>query len=96
MKDKSFFTFKKFKDIEAEEFNEINLDDFKKSQLNELKEKELPDFKNFLDNSNTDISIENLRTELNSDEAIKNVLKELEDIGLDGRAPLKLLKTLKI
>lgn len=96
-KDNSFryVRFKSFKELEKDEFKDIKLDDFKKSRLNEFKNKEKIDFKRFLEHSKLTRSIENLRTQLNSDNAIKNVLKELEDIGLDGRPSLKLLKIIK-
>ncbi len=97
MKDNSLdsIKFKKFEELEKDEFNEIKLDDFKKAQIDEFKNKELNDFKNYLDYTKTDINIEDLRSKLNSDNAIKNILKELESIGLDGQASLKLLKRLK-
>lgn len=96
MKDIPLIKFKKFEELEADEFGHIKLDDFKKSMLNEFKNKELEDFKNYLEYAKTDISIEELRSELNSDTAIKNVLKELKSIGLNGKASLELLKRLKI
>ncbi len=90
--DSNTIKYKSFKELEEEEFKDIKLDDFKKSRLKEFKEKELIDFKRFLKNSKMDINIQNLRSRLKSDDAIKKVIKELDDIGLDGRAPLKLLK----
>lgn len=86
---------KSFKELEEEEFKDIKLDDFKKSQLNEFREKELADFKKFLKNSKMDINIEKMRSMLNSDDDIKKIIKELDEIGLDGRASLKLLDMLK-
>ncbi len=86
---------KSFKELESEEFNDIKLEDFKKSRLDEFHNKELEDFKNFLDNSKITIIIESLKNELNSDDATKNILKELKDIGLNGRESLKILEMLK-
>jgi len=87
--------FKSFKELEEEEFKDIKLDDFKKSQLNEFKEKELTNFKRFLKYSKMDITIENLRYRLNSNDTIKKLLQELDKIGLDGRVSLKLLEVIK-
>lgn len=86
---------KTFKELESEEFSDIKLENFKKSMLDEFHNKELEDFKNYLDDSKTRRSIENLRTMLNSNEAIKNILKELNDIGLDGTISLYILEMLK-
>jgi hypothetical protein len=94
-KDRVSFKFKSFKELENDEFSDIKLDDFKKAQLSEFKNKELKDFKKILNNWKTDKTIENLRCRLNSDDVIKNTLKELDKIGLDGRLPLKLLKMIK-
>jgi hypothetical protein len=86
---------KGFKELEDQEFNEVNLDDFKKSRLEEFNEHELKDFKNYIEESKADRNIETLKLELKSDDTLKNTLKDLESIGIDGRGPLELLKKIK-
>ena len=56
---------------------------------------ELKKFKEFVEDSKTDRSIENLKLELNSKDTLKNIIKELQDIGINGKLHLKLLKILK-
>ena len=86
---------KDFKEIENEDLDDFNLDNFKKSRLDEFKSDELENFKNFVEGSKTDRSIENIKLELKSDEELKNTLKDLEEIGINGEITLKLLEKIK-
>lgn len=86
---------KDFKQIENEDLKDFNLDNFKKSRLDEFKNEELENFKNFVECSKTDRTIENLKLGLKSDEELKNTLKDLESIGINGEIPLKLLEKIK-
>lgn len=84
-----------FNELEHKYFNDINLKDFQKERLKEFDKKELKEFKEFVEDSKTDISLENLKLELNSDSTIKNILKELKDIGINGKRQLKIITMLK-
>ena len=84
-----------FKELEHQYFNNINLNGFQKEQSKEFNDEELKDFKGVISDLKTNISLENLKLELNSDDAIKNILKELKNIGINGKRQLKLLKMLK-
>lgn len=86
---------KGFKELEYQYFSDTKLKDFQKERLNEFNDKELKAFKEFVNDSKTDISIENLKSELNSDDVIKNILKELRDMGINGKLHLNLLERLK-
>ncbi len=86
---------KEFKELEDHDLKDFNVGDFKKARLEEFKDTELKDFKEFVKNSKSDRDLENLRLELNSDDVIKNTLKDLKKIGIDGKPHLKLLKRLK-
>ncbi len=84
-----------FKELEHQYFNDIKLEDFQKEQLKEFDKKELKEFKKFVEDSKADTSLENLKLELNSDNTIKNIIKELKDIGINGKRQLKIIKMLK-
>ncbi len=84
-----------FKEMEHEYFSDIKLEDFQRERLKEFNKKELQEFKEFIEDSKTDTSLENLKLELNSDDAIKNILKELKDIGINGKRQLKIITMLK-
>ena len=84
-----------FDELEHKYFNDINLEDFQKERLKEFDKKELREFKEFVKDSNTDISLENLKLELNSNDTTKNILKELKNIGINGKHQLKLITMLK-
>ena len=86
---------KGFKELENQDLSDCNLDHFKKSRLNEFNENELKNFKNFIEESKTDRNIENLKLELNSDDALKSIVKELESIGINSKGPLNILEQLK-
>lgn len=86
---------KGFKELEHQYFSDIKLEDFQKERLKEFDDVELKAFNEFVEDLKTDISIENLKLELNSKDTIKNIMNELKDIGINGKTPLKLLKTLK-
>lgn len=86
---------KKFKELEDEELMDFDLDAFRKSRLNEFNEKELKEFKRYVKESKTDINIENMKLELKSKDTLKNIIKELESMGINGETPLKLLKMIK-
>lgn len=87
--------FKSFEELEHQCFNDVKLEAFQKKHLKEFRDVELKEFKEFLEDSKTDRSIENLKLELNSKDTIKNILKELRDIGINGKLHLKLLRMLK-
>jgi len=84
-----------FKELEHQYFNDMKLEDFQREKLKEFNEKEKQDFKGFIDNSKTDTSLETFKSELNSDDAIKNIIKELKDIGINGKRQLKIINILK-
>ncbi|MEL7669591.1 hypothetical protein [Methanobacterium sp.] len=84
-----------FKELEHEYFNDMKFEDFQKERLKEFDKKELKDFKEFVEDSKMDSSLENLKLELNSDDTIKNILKELKDIGINGKRQLKIITMLK-
>lgn len=86
---------KKFKELEDEELMDFDLDTFRKSRLNEFNEKELNEFKRYVKESKTDINIENMKLELKSKDTLKNIIKELESMGINGEPHLKLLKMIK-
>jgi len=86
---------KDFKQLEEKDLKDCNLDYFKKSRLNEFKEYELKYFKDYVEDSKIDRNIENLKLELKSNEACKNILNELESIGINGSKHLELLKKIK-
>ncbi len=86
---------KSFKELEHHCFNDIKLEDFQNKHLKEFNDVELREFKGFIEDSKTDRSIENLKMELNSKDAIKNIIKELQDIGINGKLHLKLLRMFK-
>ena len=86
---------KDFKQLEEMDLKDCNLDYFKKSRLNEFKECELNCFKGYVKDSKIDRNIENLKLELRSDDALKNILKELESIGINGSKQLELLEKIK-
>ena len=89
------FKLKGFKDLQHQYFNDIKLEDFQKERLKEFNNVELKSFKEFMDELEVNKSIENLKVELNSKDTIKNILKELQDIRINGKQHLKLLKMLK-
>jgi len=95
LKDLDKIELKKFKELEDEDLKDFDLDDFKKSRLNEFKDSEFEEFKNYVKESKDDRNIENLKLELESDDALKSALKELESIGIDGTNHLKLLEKIK-
>lgn len=84
-----------FKELEHKYFEDINLKDFQKERLKEFDKKELEEFKGLVKDSKTDTDLENLKLELNSDDPIKNILKELKDIGINGKRQLKIIEMLK-
>ena len=84
-----------FKQLEEKDLKDCNLGYFKKSRLDEFKEYELKYFKDYVEDSKVKSKIENLKLELESDEACKNILKELESIGINGNKQLNLLKKIK-
>ena len=84
-----------FKELEHKYFNDINLEDFQKERLKEFDKKELKEYKEFVKDSKTDISLENLKLELNSNDTTKNILKELKNIGINGKHQLKLITMLE-
>lgn len=84
-----------FNELEHKYFKDMKFEDFQKERLNEFNEKELKDFKGFVENSKIDTSLENLKLELNSDDAIKNIIKKLKDIGINGNRQLKIISMLK-
>ncbi|MGB9978208.1 hypothetical protein [Methanobacterium sp.] len=84
-----------FKELEHKYFDDIKLEDFQKERLKEFDKKELKDFKGLIKDSKTDRFLENLKLELNSENAIKNILKELKDIGINGKRQLKIITMLK-
>lgn len=84
-----------FDELEHNYFNDMKLEDFQKERLKEFDKKELEDFKRFVKNSKTDISLEDLKLKLNSDNTIKNIIKELKGIGINGKHQLKLITMLK-
>ena len=86
---------KDFKELEDQDLKDFNLDQIKKTHLQEFKDHELKDFKIYVEESKTDRNIENLKLELKSEDECKNVLNELESIGINGKPPLKLLKKIK-
>ena len=85
---------KSFKELEQQYFKD-SLDDFQKKHLKEFQYVELKEFQEFIEDSKTDRSIENLKLELNSRDALKKIIKELHDIGINGKLHLKLLEMLK-
>jgi len=84
-----------FEELEHQCFNDIKLEDFQKEHLKEFEDVELTEFKEFVEASKTGESIENLKIELNSKDALKNIIKELQDIGINGKLHINLLKRLK-
>ncbi len=86
---------KSFEELERQCFNDIKLEDFQQKHLKEFNDVELKEFKEFIEDSKTDRSIENLKLELNSKDTIKNIIKELQEIGINGKLHLKLLRRLK-
>ncbi len=86
---------KSFEELEHQCFNDIKLEDFQEKHLKEFEDVELKEFEEFLESSKTDRSIENLKMELNSKDALKNIIKELQDIGINGKLHLKVLRMLK-
>lgn len=95
LKELDIIKLKKFEDLENQYFSDIKLEDFQKERLKEFNDIELGAFKEFIKDSKTDICVENLKLELNSDDTIKSLLKDLQSIGIDGKGPLRLLKMLK-
>lgn len=86
---------KGFEELENQDLKDFNPDNFRKSRLKEFNDCELKDFKNFVEESRTDRDIENLKLELNSRDAIENIIKELESIGISSEGPLNILKRIK-
>jgi hypothetical protein len=86
---------KGFKELENQDLKDVNLEEFKKSRKREFNEQELNDFKKYIEDSKTDRNIENIKLELNSDDTLKNTIKDLESIGINGRGPLKILERIK-
>lgn len=86
---------KRFEELEQQYFSDIKLEDFQKKHLKEFNDVELKEFKEFIDDSKTGRSLENLKLELISDDTIKNIIKELHDTGINGKSSLKLLEMLK-
>ena len=84
-----------FNELEHEYFSDMKLEDFQRERLKEFNKKELREFKEFVKDSKTDTSLENLKLELNSDDTLKNILKELKDIGINGKRQLKIITMLK-
>lgn len=95
LKDLDKIELKGFKELEDEDLKNFDLDDFKKSRLSEFKEREFKEFKNYVKESKDDRNIEELKLKLKSDDALKNTLKELDSIGIDGTKQLKLLERIK-
>ena len=85
---------KSFKELEHQYFKD-NLDDFQKKHLKEFQDVELKEFKEFIEDSKADRSIENIRLELNSKDVLNKIIKELQDMGINGKLHLKLLRMLK-
>lgn len=86
---------KGFKQLEKDDLKDLDPEEFKKIRLDEFKDEQIKDFKEFIDDSKFSRNLEDLKIELNSDNSTKEIIKELESIGIDGKGPLKLLEKIK-
>ncbi|MGB9937286.1 MAG: hypothetical protein ACPK7O_06155 [Methanobacterium sp.] len=86
---------KGFRELENEDLKNNNLEDFKKCMQNEFKNYELKEFKKYVDEVKDQKTVEDIKIELNSNNAVKETIKDLESIGIDGKGPSIILKIAK-